>query len=270
MRVARAMLHPWEEPMISGQNGSGAIFFCGCSLRCCYCQNYPISHQRLCGQVVDANALAKICLDLQAQGAHNINLVNPMHYAPGVAKALCIAKNNGLSIPVVCNTSGYDLPSTIDILQQYVDIWLPDFKYLWAGNAGAYSGAEDYGARAQAAIAHMVHLAGSPVFGSDGMLSGGVWVRHLLLPGARKEAMAILDCIHRLCGSGGVGLSIMRQYTPCYKAAAHPAINRRVTTFEYQSVLEHALKLGFRHVLGQSANSATMDYTPSFQNGIEL
>ncbi|MDD3243081.1 MAG: radical SAM protein [Eubacteriales bacterium] len=268
LRVVRAALHPWEEPCLSGTRGAGTVFFAGCSLRCCFCQNYPVGHGQIEGERMDDEAFAALCLDLQAQGAHNIDLVTPMHWAPWVIGGLRAAKARGLRIPVVCNTGGYDLPETVEAMAEVTDVWLPDLKFKDDALAQKYSGAQDYFEVAARAIEKMAQLAGAPRFDGEGLLCGGVLVRHLILPGGRKDSMAVLDWLHDTFGEAGAAVSVMSQYTPCYGAAAHKEINRRITRMEHESVREHAMELGFRWLYGQERAAATLDYTPDFTRAI--
>ncbi|MCD7957763.1 MAG: radical SAM protein [Lachnospiraceae bacterium] len=220
--VARAALHFWEEPCISGENGSGTVFFSGCPLGCLYCQNQAISRGKA-GVEVDIERLAAIFLELQAQGAHNLNLVTAGHYTPQVVEALSLAKKNGLSLPVVWNSSGYETVSTLRMLDGYVDVYLPDLKYLDADLAGRYSNARDYPGIARMAIAEMVRQQHSPVFDEEGMMSAGVIVRHLLLPGHVREAKRIVSYLYETYGNQ-IYMSLMNQYTPPESLITRPAL----------------------------------------------
>ena len=242
--VARTMLHMWEEPPISGTHGSGAVFFSGCSLRCVFCQNKPISHSTK-GETVDEKGLVSIMLDLQSRGAHNINLVTPTHFADKIASALEKAKPM-LKIPVVYNCGGYESVDTLRRFDGLVDIYLPDYKYASGELASEYSAAPDYPEVASAALREMVRLVGAPIFGSDGMLKRGVIVRHLVLPSTRRDSMKVLDRIADAAGVSNVRLSLMSQYTPDFAEDCNIAcLHRKVTSFEYDSVLDYAEKLGF-------------------------
>lgn len=231
--VARTMLHMWEEPCLGGEGGSGAVFFSGCNLRCSYCQNRDISFA-LVGRRMTDEELADEMLALQLKGAKNIDLITAAPYLPSVIAALESAKARGLTVPVVYNTSGYETEDAVRMLAPYVDIWLPDFKYASSALAAKYSHAADYPAVAYAAISLMARLAGSPVFGDDGMIKRGVIVRHLVLPGHRDDSAEAVRKIASL-GRGKVLLSLMRQYTPQF-AGDDCDLKRRVTTFEYESV----------------------------------
>ncbi len=259
MKIARAALHHWEEPCISGSSGSGTIFFTGCSLGCVFCQNREISRGEK-GREVSATRLQEICFELKAQGAHNINLVTPMHYAPQITAALAPIKKE-LSLPIVCNTGGYDRPETVKLLAAVTDCFLPDFKFASFDVAERYCHAPDYPEVATAAISAMLETAGKPRFDENGMLQRGVIVRHLILPGHRKDSMTVLDVLKREFGSENLLLSLMSQYTPLPDAQG--SLARRITDFEYKSVLAHAEALGF-HGYMQDRSSAKAGYTPDF------
>ncbi len=264
-RVARAMLHRWEEPCISGARGSGTVFFSGCPLKCCFCQNHTISAG--CeGKDVSIPRLAEILLELQGQGAHNINLVSPTHYAPQIAEALRLAKAAGLAVPVAWNSGGYDAPEGLAWMDGLVDIYMPDVKYRDSGRSGKYSGAADYFAVASKAIPEMFRQAGPVRFGEDGMLQKGLLIRHLVMPGGTADSIAILNWIAETFGTEDVVISLMSQYMPCHNTARHPEINRRITSLEYNRVIEQYHKLGFRHGYCQQKSSAMPDYVPDFNH----
>ncbi len=262
-RVARCALHPWEEPPISGRNGSGTVFFSGCNLRCVFCQNRKISHERL-GKEMTEEALLSEFLRLQAEGAHNINLVTPSHYAQQLVPLLRRAKPL-LHIPVVWNSGGYELPETLRLLEGLIDIYLPDFKYCSPALSAAYSAAPDYFSVALPALREMLRQVGQPVFDPEtGLLRRGVIVRHLVLPGERRDSAAVLEALAEEFGTDRFLLSLMRQYTPDFaEDCPYPNLHRRLTTFEYRSVSDHAAELGFDGFL-QDASSAVSDYTPDF------
>ena len=262
IRCARAALHHWEEPCISGTRGSGAVFFSGCSLKCCYCQNYQISQEGL-GKEISPEKLARIFLDLQEQGAHNINLVTGTHFLPGILTALDLARPK-LSIPVVYNCGGYEKPEVIRLLDGYVDIYLPDLKYFDPELSARYSGARDYFAQASQAVSAMISQTGSPVFDEDGIMQKGVIIRHMVLPGSRKDSISILHWIRENLPEEGFLLSLLSQYTPFYKSREYPQINRRLTTYEYDKVLEEAISLGLTKGFMQEKSSAKEEYTPPF------
>lgn len=262
IRCARAALHHWEEPCISGTRGSGAVFFSGCSLKCCYCQNYQISQEGL-GKEISPEKLARIFLDLQEQGAHNINLVTGTHFLPGILTALDLARPK-LSIPVVYNCGGYEKPEVIQLLDGYVDIYLPDLKYFDPELSAGYSGARDYFTQASHAVSAMISQTGSPVFDEDGIMQKGVIIRHMVLPGSRKDSISILHWIREHLPEEGFLLSLLSQYTPFYKSCEYPQINRRLTTYEYDKVLEEAISLGLTKGFMQEKSSAKEEYTPPF------
>ncbi len=262
LRVARAALHHWEEPCISGTNGSGTIFFSGCPLRCCYCQNYAISAEGL-GKNITTERLAEIFLELQAQGAHNINLVTAAPYVPWIIEARKIA-GTALHIPFVYNTSGYESADIIRMLSDVVDVWLADLKYVSAELSGEYSQAPDYFPVAFAALRQMCELAGAPVYGNDGTLHRGVIVRHLLLPGCLSDTFEVLHHLAALSKELPFLISLMSQYTPFYKAKEHRNLSRRISTYEYRKAVDFALSLGLDNGFLQEKSSAKEEYTPPF------
>lgn len=262
IKIARAALHYWEEPSISGAHGSGTVFFSGCNLKCVYCQNKEVSHHRL-GTVISENELEDTMLRLQAEGAENINLVTPTHYSDTLAKLLYKIKGK-LNIPVVWNSSGYEKPETLEILDGLIDIYLPDFKYADTELAGLYSDAPDYPEVALKAIHKMYSQVGKNVFGDDGLLKRGMIIRHLVLPGCRKNSFAVLDAIASSIPVSDVKISLMSQYTPDFAiGCGFKNLERRITTFEYDSVLRYAEKLGFDGYF-QERTSADKCYTPEF------
>ena len=266
VRVARVDLHPWEEPPISGTKGSGTVFFSGCTLRCVFCQNRVISHDGG-GKTVTVEALAASMLSLQERGAHNLNLVTGTQFVPAILDALRMIRSE-LTIPVVWNTGGYETEETVERLSEFVSVWLPDFKYASHDLAARLSGARDYPDVAAAAIRKMYECAGAFRVGRDGICTSGVLVRHLLLPGQRKDSVAVLDRLASIVPPDEIRLSLMWQYTPEFlpEGAEWDALRRRVTTFEYESVKKHALSLGFTGY-EQDRSAATSDYTPSFDVG---
>ena len=256
--VARAALHLWEEPPISGTSGSGTVFFSGCSLGCVFCQNEQISHRDF-GKPVTVDRLREIFGALIAQGAHNINLVNPTHYAHVVAQAL----EQPLPVPVVWNSGGYDEVNTLRALEGKVQIYMPDLKYLDSAAAKRYSGAPDYPEKAVAAIREMVRQTGPYELDGEGLLKKGVLIRHLILPGRVKEAKAVMDFVSEQFPAHTVLFSLMSQYVPCGRAAEYPEINRRARNSEIRAAEEYfsALNLdGFT----QELLSTTEDFIPDF------
>ena len=259
--AARAALHFWEEPPISGKRGSGAIFFSGCSLGCVFCQNAEISHGTV-GKAMRAERLSSLCLSLEGQGAHNVNFVTPTHFMPSVKEAVALARARGLSIPIVYNTSAYDSAEALKEMEGTVDVYLPDFKYIRQDLAARYSGAENYPAVAKAAIAEMVHQQPRLEYDADGCLKRGVLVRLLVLPGAVANTKLSLRYLYEQYGDS-VLYSIMRQYTPRERLA--PPLSRRVTDEEYEDVLSYALRLGMKNAFTQEKESAQKAYTPPFE-----
>lgn len=263
--VARAALHMWEEPCISGRSGSGTVFFSGCSLRCVYCQNYEIAAGKR-GKQVSVGRLAEIFLKLQEKGAANINLVTPDHYMTGVAEAVLAARKMGLFLPIVYNGSGYEKQEMIRSLSGIVDIYLTDFKYMDSGLAARYSAAPDYPSVAKAALAEMAGSVGTPVFDENSMMKKGVIVRHLLLPGHKKNARDVIRYVYETYGDS-VYLSLMNQYTPPAGLKENPdyrEISRKVTKREYEAVTDYAIGLGIRNAFIQEGDTAKESFIPAF------
>lgn len=263
LKAARASLHMWEEPCISGTAGSGTVFFSGCNLRCVFCQNYHIALGEA-GREISTKHLAEIFLSLQAQGANNINLVTPTHFVPQILLALQSAKEHGLTIPIVYNSSGYESTETLRLLEGYVDIYLPDFKYMDPALSLKYSHAQDYFTKAKESLAEMVRQAGSPVFDpATGLMKRGVIVRHLLLPGQTKDSKKILRYLHTTYGNQ-IFISIMNQYTPLPQVKELPELNRRVSPAEYERVLDFALRIGIENGFFQEGETASDSFIPEF------
>ena len=260
-KVARAAKHLWEEPCISGTRGSGTVFFSGCELGCVFCQNREISRGNFGMEVTEAR-LAEIFLELQGQQVHNINLVTPLQYTPQILTALDLAKPE-LSLPVVVNCGGYARKETLERWQDYADIWLPDLKYHSAELSARYSGAADYFDYASKAIIEMHRQQPVVEWNADGTLRRGLVVRHLILPGAWKDSLRLLEWLDSALPKDGFLLSLMRQYTPTEACGEYPEINRRLTTFEYDKVVNRAAEMGFRGFT-QEASSAKAEYTPDF------
>ena len=258
--VSRAALHKWEEPPISGERGSGTIFFAGCSLGCVFCQNKEISRGKS-GKRISVEKLAEIMLKLQNDGAHNINLVTPTHYVPSIIGAVKLAKQNGLKIPVVYNTGSFDAKETIESLDGIVDIYLPDLKYYKSSTSKKYSSAEKYVDVAREAIAEMYRQRGKPVFDKNGMLKSGVVVRILLLPGHLAEAKLSLKYLLDTYGDN-IYISLMNQYTPMPDMEA--PLNRKVTHAEYNKLLAYAEKLGLKNGFYQDFGTAEESFIPDF------
>ena len=261
---ARAALHMWEEPCISGEHGSGTVFFSGCPLRCVYCQNHEIANASQ-GSEISKERLAEIFLELQGKKAENINLVTPTHYTPEIIWAVKKAKEQGLHIPVVYNCSGYEKVETLKLLDGIVDIYLTDFKYIDKEMAKRYSRAEDYPRIAKEALAEMVRQCGSAEFLENGMMRRGVIVRHLLLPGYVDNAKRIVKYVYETYGDA-VFLSLMNQYTPLPHVKAYPEINRRVTEEEYDALVDYAIELGVENGFIQEGETAEESFIPAFDN----
>ena len=260
LRVARAALHLWEEPCLVGENGSGTVFFAGCGLGCVYCQNREISRGEA-GATVTVERLSEIFLELQSSGAANINLVTGTQFVPSILPALDLARANGLTLPVLWNTGGYETVDTLDALNGYVDIFLPDYKYARGETATAYSHAPDYPTVALEAIEKMLAISGEPVFAPDGRLLRGTVVRLLLLPGHLLEAKTALSRVYRACGNAVI-YSLMRQYTP--QPGLPSPLDRRVTDREYSSFVDHAVSLGIENGYTQERDSAAESFIPAF------
>ncbi|WP_302770898.1 radical SAM protein, partial [Roseburia inulinivorans] len=241
LKVARAALHFWEEPCISGDAGSGAVFFSGCPLHCVFCQNENIANGMV-GKEISLERLVDIFLELQKKRANNINLVTPGHFVPQIVKALDQARKEGLTLPVVYNTSSYETVDTIKMLEGYVDIYLPDFKYMSPGLSKKYSHAPDYAEVAKAAIAEMVRQTGKAVFvngDEDNLILRGTIVRHLTLPGCMADSMQIVKYLHDTYGDK-IYISIMNQFTPLSNLEKYPELNRRITDEEYETLVDYA------------------------------
>lgn len=258
IKINKVMLHKWEEPVISDGNGSGAIFFSNCSLKCVFCQNYQISHNGI-GEEITALQLANIFKDLEKQGANNINLVSPTHYTKQIIQALNIYKPK---IPIVWNTSGYEKVETIKMLKDYVDIYLTDLKYVDENISLKYSGAKDYFKYCSSAIMQMRENQPQDII-ENGIMKKGMIVRHLVLPSNIEDSKKVLDFINRNL-SNNTMISLMSQYIPYYKANNFKEINRTLKPLEYKIVVNYANKLGFSNGFVQDLTSADSKYTPKF------
>lgn len=260
--VSRAALHMWEEPCISGRNGSGTVFFAGCPMHCVYCQNYEIAGGR--GKTISLLRLVEIFLELQGKGAHNINLVTPTHYSLVIAEAVRQAREKGLTVPVVYNCSGYESVDTLRKLEGLVDIYLTDFKYPDAVGAEKYSHAPDYPEVAFEALKEMVRQQPEGIFDEEGMMQKGVIVRHLLLPGRVKAGKEVIRRVYEAFGNQ-VYLSLMNQYTPFEQVGEkYPELARRVTDREYGRLLEYAMDLGIENGFFQEGDTAEESFIPAF------
>ncbi|MBR7091782.1 MAG: radical SAM protein [Clostridia bacterium] len=259
--LGRAALHFWEEPCISGTRGSGAVFFAGCPLHCVYCQNEELSRARV-GRAVTQQRLTEIFLELQAQGAHNINLVTPTHYLLQLIPALRAAKEQGLTVPVVYNTGGYERPEALALLRGLVDVYLPDFKYPDREGALRYSAAPDYPQVAAEAIRCMAEQTGPPVFDAQGLLLRGTIIRHLVLPDRTAETMRLLDELHDTYGDGVI-LSLMSQYTPM-PACPCEELRRPVPPEQYERLVRYARRIGISRAYVQQGEAASAGFIPAF------
>ncbi|MBQ7296568.1 MAG: radical SAM protein [Clostridia bacterium] len=258
-KVARAAPHFWEEPPISGTKGSGTVFFSGCNLGCAYCQNYSISH---CGEgrIISEERLKEIFSSLISAGVHNINLVNPTHYALPLRKVLSEYKS---SVPVVYNSSGYERTETLKSLEGLVDIYLPDLKYIDSEKSKRYSEAEDYFAFASEALIEMRRQCSENVYDEKGIMQKGMIVRHLILPKNTNQSIKVLQWIYDNLGSE-TAVSLMAQYTPYGKIEALPELQRKITQREYEKVIAFAENLGFKNIFTQEPTAANEDFIPDF------
>lgn len=262
IKLAKAYGHMWEEPCISGKNGSGTVFFSNCNLRCVFCQNHDISQENI-GKEVSINRLSEIFLEQQARGFHNINLVNPTHYIPQIISALDIAKAKGLSIPVVYNSNGYENIESIKKLKGYVDVYIPDLKYFNDKYAIKYSKAPNYFNIASNAILEMVNQVGECEFDAEGIMTKGVIIRHLMLPGLLFDSKKVVDYIYKTFGDK-VYLSLMNQYTPMFKAKDYPEINKPLNPKHYDSLIDHCIDLGYKNAFIQESGTNNTTYVPDF------
>ena len=255
LKIAKYYLHPFEEPVLSGKRGSGTVFFCGCSLRCAFCQNYEVS-RALRGKEISVRELADIFEELEGRGAHNINLVTPTHYARSVVRALNIYRPH---IPVVWNTHGYETEETLRFVAPYVDVYLTDVKFFSPETAKRYCGRENYFAYASSAAEIMCE---KPLVFEDGMMVSGTIVRHLVLPQNVGDTLKILDWFAPL--KDKAYLSLMSQYTPFGKIGALPELQRKITKREYKKALDHALSLGIENIFVQEMKSSDEKYIPEW------
>lgn len=266
LKAARAALHYWEEPCLVGSTASGAVFFSGCSLGCVYCQNRNIAVGDA-GKNISRERLTEIFLELQEQKAQNINLVTAGHFLPQILPALDAARAQGLHIPVVYNTGSYEKAETIRRLEGYVDIYLPDLKYLDPASAARYSYAEDYPDTACAAIREMVRQVGAPVFGAedDSVMTRGVIVRHLVLPGQEENAKQVIRYLYETYGND-IFISILNQYTPMPAMEKFPELNRTVTSEAYDAIVDFAIEIGVENGFIQEGETAKDSFIPEFDH----
>lgn len=262
IKIAKVSLHKWEEPCISGSNGSGTIFFSHCNLRCVFCQNHSISTGDI-GREVSIERLSHIFLEQQKRGAHNINLVTPTHYIPQIIQALDMAKSKGLTLPILFNTNSYQTVDTLKALKGYVDVYLPDLKYFNDKYSIKYSGAPGYFSCASKAIKEMYTQVGSPKFNSDGLITKGLIIRHLMLPGLLFDSKKIIDYIHNAFGDS-VYISIMNQYTPMYNSYKFPEINKVLNPRHYDSFINYCISLGIKNAFIQEKGTCSENFVPDF------
>ncbi|MBQ8325768.1 MAG: radical SAM protein [Lachnospiraceae bacterium] len=262
LKVSRAALHMWEEPCISGTEGSGTIFFSGCNMGCVYCQNIAISTGKR-GKEVFIDELADMMLDLMGQGANNINLVTPSHYVPSIVPAIKLAKSKGMNLPIVYNTSAYEKVETLKLLEGLIDIYLPDFKYLDSESGKKYSYTPDYPEVAKKAIAEMVRQVPKVEFDEKGIMQKGVIVRHLLLPGHLREAKHIVGYLHETYGDQ-IYISLMSQYTPMSDFEKYPNLNEKVKKRNYDKLIDYAVSIGVEQAFIQEGDVASESFIPEF------
>ena len=264
IKAARAALHHWEEPCISGERGSGTVFFSGCNLGCIFCQNHEISRGQA-GKEVSPERLFDVFFELKEQGAHNINLVTPTPFLPTILDVVKKAKKENIGIPFILNCGGYESVEMLKEAEGLIDVYLPDFKYISADLAEQYSRAKDYPEVAKTALFEMVRQRPKCVFSEDGMIVKGVIVRHLILPGCVKDSKDVLSYLHRTY-KDQIYVSIMNQYTPVRHLSAYPKLNRPVTMREYERVLEHALSIGIEQAFVQEGETAKEGFIPAFDH----
>lgn len=262
VKLARVALHNWEEPCISGENGSGTVFFSECNLKCVFCQNNSISHKGV-GKDVSIERLSETFLEQQERGARNINLVTPTHFVPQIIEAIKLAKENGLALPIVYNSSGYENIETIKALNGYVDIYLPDLKYFDDKYAVKYSHAPKYFEFASKAIEEMYTQTGNPQFDEIGMMEKGVIIRHLMLPGLLFDSKKIIDYIYKTFGDK-VFISLMNQYTPFNNVENYPEINKPLNPKHYDSLIDYCISLGIKNAFIQEEGTVSESFIPEF------
>ncbi|MCH5138900.1 radical SAM protein [Clostridiaceae bacterium UIB06] len=262
VKVARVSLHQWEEPCISGANGSGTIFFSNCNLQCSFCQNYKISTEGI-GKEISIERLSEIFLEQQQRGAHNINLVTPTHYVPQIIEALKIAKSKGLSLPIIYNTNSYENIQTLKSLEGYIDVYLPDLKYFDDKYSCRYSNSPNYFNHATKAIEEMFSQVGEFKINSKGLIEKGVIIRHLMLPGLLFDSKKIIDYIYNTFGNS-VYLSLMNQYTPMPQINKHTEINKPLNQKHYDSLINYCITLGIKNAFIQEDDTCSESFIPDF------
>ena len=262
VKVARSTLHYFEEPSISGTNGSGTIFFSNCNLKCCYCQNKEISTDGF-GKEVSIERLAMMMLELEERGANNINLVTPTHYVPSIIEAIKIAKSKGLSIPIVYNTSGYESVETLKLLDGYIDIYLTDFKYFDNKLGKDLSKCSNYFEVVSKALDEMYRQTGKNSFNKDGLMTKGIIVRCLVLPTKSDDTKKIINYLYKKY-QDNIYLSIMNQYTPVNYIKEYPFLNKTVSEDEYNDIIDYAIDLGIKNAYMQEGGTCSESFIPSF------
>jgi len=262
IKLARVSLHHYEEPCISGKNGSGTVFFSNCSLRCVFCQNHQISQEGF-GTEVTIKRLAEIFLELQNNKAHNINLVTPAHYVPQIISALKLSKKSGLTLPIIYNSSGYENLETLKMLKGYIDVYVPDLKYFKNKYAIKYSNAKDYFHYARIAIEEMFSQVGTVKFNNSDLIIKGVIIRHLMLPSLLFDSKKIIDYISQTFGDK-VFVSIMNQYTPMFKASKYPELDKPLNPDHYDALIQYALSKGITNGFIQDTGSSSKEFIPDF------
>lgn len=261
-KIARAALHFWEEPCISGAKGSGAVFFSYCTLKCTFCQNYKISAEGM-GYELSDSELAQTFLNLENQGANNINLVTPTHYVPNIINALDIAKSKGLSLPIVYNCGGYENVETIRMLDGYIDIYLPDMKYFNDKYSRMYSGADNYFETAKKALVQMYFQTGKNQFDKNGIMTKGIIVRHMMLPTLLFDTKKVIDYLYKTYGDN-IYISLLSQYTPISSIKNHPILSKKISPTYYASMVNYCIDKGMTNVFVQENDSADDCYIPKF------
>lgn len=262
IKVARCALHYYEEPSISGKQGSGAVFFSNCNLKCCFCQNYNISTKQK-GIEISIDRLSEIFIELQEKGANNINLVTPTMYINQIKDAIVKAKNKGLKIPIIYNSSGYEKTESLKLLDGLIDIYMPDFKYYSNSSSFKYSKCKDYVENTKEAIDEMYRQVGKNKFNKDGIMIKGLIVRHLLLPNLEKETKEILKYLYNKYNNN-IYISIMNQYTPLENVKNYPEINRKITQEEYNNIINYAIELGIENAYIQEDGTQSDSFIPEF------
>lgn len=262
LTLAKAYLHKWEEPCISGKNGSGTIFFTNCSLKCVFCQNHDISHNNK-GKDISIERLSEIFLEQQQNGAHNINLVTPTHYVPQIILAIDLAREKGLSLPILYNCSGYEKVETLNLLKGSIDVYLPDFKYFDDKYAIKYSNAPNYFNFASNSLAEMVNQTGSVQFDNNGIIQKGVIVRHMLLPSLLFDSKKIVDFLYKNYKEK-IYISLMNQYTPMFNSFKYPEIHKKLNPKIYDSLIDYCISIGLKNAYIQESSSSSTTFIPNF------